>query len=142
MNEPTQGFRGPATFDATLAILLDSFLPGSATGWPSASRAIENHHLILMQLDRETIDAVASWAASVSKLPLEERFGFLEKQSKDDPSTFEKFQVELYQLYYGSKAVQERISAIAAAGPREMSPFVDHRLVAGVVNEGRGLRRL
>lgn len=143
MNKPIDSVAGERpTEAAALAVLLDTFLPGSSAGWPSASKAIGSHDLVLAQLDRETIDAVVSWAANLPRLTREERHKFLENRKIEEPRSFENFQIKLYQIYYAAEAVQERISAIAAAGPREPSPFANPNLVIDVMIKGRGKRRL
>jgi hypothetical protein len=128
--------------DESLSVLYDIILPGSASGWPSASCALTDFMLAISNLSADEQSIVFHWAGVLVDRPQEDRSCLLHACQEADRDLFDRLLRQLYWSYYSSPAARRVLLQIAEAGPREDSPYVDPQLVAGVLANGRGKRRL
>lgn len=125
-----------------LAELFDILLPGSPSGWPPASSVLTDLASALSGLTTDQQAYVQSWAANLADHPQENRLSFVQACQEKEPQLFEQLLKQLYWAYYSSPAVQQALYQVADESPREESPYVDPQLVASVVAQRRGKRRL
>lgn len=87
-------------------------------------------------------DWVVDCANKLNALPSHGRRGALEAIERNERETFRRVLKALYEAYYTSPRVIERVKAFAMSGPSEPSPIFDGSLVQNVVRNQAGKRRL
>jgi GMC oxidoreductase len=128
--------------DPELSALFDTLVPGSPSGWPSASEALTNLATVMSSLSLDEQADIKAWAVGLSSTAEETWQDFLRRCEENHPQLFERLLKQLYWAYYSSPAVQHSLRRIAEAGPYEESPYVDLKLVGPVLANRRGQRRL
>jgi len=112
--------------------LLDALIPGDAI-WPAASAVLVDAPVSVPEAARRLVAMVAM---SPAELAAE-----LARFEAEAPAAFAALYHAVADAYYATPEVTLIIARLAGAGPPDVGPF-DPAMLAGVVAEGRGRRRL
>jgi hypothetical protein len=114
--------------DDARARLLDALIPGTATGWPSAS-AVLSAAVAADWLDEAARSTFDEWAGRLAGSAPAELAGRIAEFEADEPERFETLLRGVYGAYYTRPAVLAVVAALADAGPREPSRLFDPDLL-------------
>jgi hypothetical protein len=120
---------------------MDDLITGNMH-WPCASIAVLDTEHFLMRMSERDQDWVINCAKELGELPSHGRRGALEAIERDERETFRRVLKALYEAYYTSPRVIERVKAFAMSGPSEPSPIFEGSLVQNVIRIQAGKRRL
>lgn len=116
-----------------MTALLDVLLPGNDR-WPAASAVLPGDWVF---------DAgAAALEAELTRLDPNAHPASVAAYARERPDEFKALLGAVYRAYYGAASVKRVITELANSGPRESLAQVDPELVAAVVRERRGQRRL
>ncbi|MET0746012.1 MAG: hypothetical protein ABWY78_21760 [Microvirga sp.] len=144
MEEVVQQMQGSSPIKSTTDTLhefMDDLITGNVH-WPSASVAVSNVDIFLMRMSESDRQWAIDCANELVKLPSQARRSFIEAIERDERDAFRRMLKALYEAYYTSPQVIERVRAFAMSGPSEPSPIFDGSLVQNVIRTQAGKRRL
>lgn len=121
--------------------LMDVLITGNVH-WPCASIAISDTEDFLVRMSERDQEWVINCAKELGEVPSQMRRSALEAVERDEREPFRRLLKALYEAYYTSPRVIERVKAFAMSGPSEPSPVFDGSLVQNVIRTQAGKRRL
>jgi hypothetical protein len=144
MEEVIEKMQAPTSIksgDDRLHELVDNLITGNVH-WPCASIAISDTEDFLTRMSERDQEWVFNFAKELGAVPSHMQRSALEAVERDERETFRRVLKALYEAYYTSPRVIERVKAFAMSGPNEPSPIFEGSLVQNVIRTQAGKRRL